>query len=51
MRLAGNPHLSGHGGGHATNLRAFAASGRMRLLGRITGVTGEPLDFADDLPA
>ena len=51
MRLAGNPHLSGHGGGHDTNLRAFAASGRMTLLGRITGVSGERLDLADDLPA
>ncbi len=51
MRLAGNPHLSGHGGGHDTNLRAFAASGRMTLLGRITGVGGERLDLADDLPA
>ena len=49
MRLAGNPHLSGHGGGHDTNLRAFAASGRMTLLGRITDVTGERLDLADDL--
>jgi putative flavoprotein involved in K+ transport len=51
MRLAGNPHLSGHGGGHETNLRAFAASGRMTLLGRIIGVSGERLDLADDLPA
>ncbi|MEO8245759.1 MAG: NAD(P)-binding domain-containing protein, partial [Chloroflexota bacterium] len=51
MRLAGNPHLSGHGGGHDTNLREFAASGRMHLLGRIAGVTGERLDLADDLPA
>ena len=51
MRLAGNPHLSGHGGGHDTDLRAFAASGRMTLLGRITGVTGERLDLSDDLPA
>jgi putative flavoprotein involved in K+ transport len=50
-RMAANPHLSGHGGGHDTNLREFAATGRMTLLGRIAGVTGERLDLADDLPA
>ncbi len=50
MRLMGNPHLSGHGGGHDTNLRQFAAAG-MTLIGRIEGVTGERLSIAGDLPA
>lgn len=48
MRLMGNPHLSGHGGGHDTNLRQFAAAG-MTLIGRIEGVSGERLSIADDL--
>jgi putative flavoprotein involved in K+ transport len=47
-RLMGNPHLSGHGGGHDTNLRQFAAAG-MTLIGRIEGVRGERLSLADDL--
>jgi putative flavoprotein involved in K+ transport len=50
MRLMGNPHLSGHGGGHDTNLRQFAANG-MTLLGRIEAVSGERLSLAPDLPA
>jgi putative flavoprotein involved in K+ transport len=50
IRLAGNPHLSGHGGGHDTNLRQFAANG-MTLLGRIESVSGERLSIADDLSA
>ncbi len=33
LRFACNPHLSGHGGGHDTNLRRFAAGG-IRLVGR-----------------
>ena len=49
-RLAGNPHLSGHGGGHDTNLREFAARG-MTLLGRIEGADGERLRLAPDLTA
>ncbi len=50
LRLAGNPHVSGHGGGHDTNLRRFAADG-MTLLGRIERVDGERLDLAGDLAA
>lgn len=51
MRSAGNPHLSGHGGGHDTNLRRFAAEGRMTLVGRMESVSGERVTLADDLPA
>ena len=51
MRLMANPHLSGHGGGHDTNLRAYAADGSMTLIGRIEGVDGERLKLSDDLPA
>jgi putative flavoprotein involved in K+ transport len=50
MRLAGNPHCSGHGGGHDTNLRQLAADG-MTLLGRIDGVDGARLGLASDLAA
>jgi putative flavoprotein involved in K+ transport len=49
-RLAGNPHLSGHGGGHDTNLRQFGRDG-VRLLGRLTAVDRERLRLAPDLPA
>jgi putative flavoprotein involved in K+ transport len=49
-RLACNPHLSGHGGGHETNLRRFAANG-IRLAGRLEGVDGEQVRFAEDLSA
>jgi putative flavoprotein involved in K+ transport len=48
-RLAGNPHVSGHGGGHDTNLRQFGRDG-VRLVGRLTGVDGERLHLAPDLP-
>jgi putative flavoprotein involved in K+ transport len=48
MRLMGNPHLSGHGGGHDTNLRQFAANG-MTLIGRIEAASGERLSLAPDL--
>ena len=48
LRFAGNPHLSGHGGGHDTNLRQFAAEG-MTLIGRIESVDGERLRLAPDL--
>jgi putative flavoprotein involved in K+ transport len=41
LRFACNPHLSGHGGGHDTNLRRFAAEG-MRLVGRQPGYGGCP---------
>ena len=48
-KFAGNPSLSGHGGGHETNLREFARRG-ITLLGRIEGVDGERLGLAPDLP-
>ena len=48
MRLACNPHLSGHGGGHDTNLRRFPASG-IRLVGRFEGGEGEVARFGADL--
>lgn len=50
LRFAGNPHLSGHGGGHETNLRRFAADG-IRLVGHLDGVEGERVRFAPDLSA
>ena len=45
-----NPHLSGHGGGHDTNLRRFAADG-IRLVGRFQGADAQTARFADDLSA
>ena len=50
LRFAGNPHLSGHGGGHETNLRRFAADG-IRLVGHLEDVDGERVRFAPDLAA
>jgi putative flavoprotein involved in K+ transport len=50
LRSAGNPHLSGHDGGHEVNLRRLAASG-MRLIGRIERVEGRRLLLKDDLTA
>ena len=49
-RLAGNPHLSGHDGGHDTDLRQIAESGTT-LLGRLTAVDGEHVHLAADLRA
>jgi putative flavoprotein involved in K+ transport len=49
LRSAGNPHLSGHDGGHDTNLRQFAADG-MTLIGRIEAVQDGRLRLAGDLP-
>jgi putative flavoprotein involved in K+ transport len=49
-RFAGNPHLSGHDGGHETNLRRFAADG-MRLVGRLEAADGTRLRCGDDLLA
>lgn len=49
-RFACNPHLSGHGGGHDTNLRRFAAQG-IRLVGRFEGAQGHRARFAADLSA
>ncbi len=50
LRFACNPHLSGHGGGHDTNLRRFAAEG-MTLVGRFDDADGERVRTASDLPA
>jgi putative flavoprotein involved in K+ transport len=47
-RLSAMPALSGHDGGHDTNLRQFAAEG-MTLAGRLTGANGDLLTFAGDL--
>ena len=47
-RFACNPQLSGHGGGHAVNLRQLAAAGA-RLVGRFLGVGGNVAHFAPDL--
>ena len=48
MRFACNPHLSGHGGGHDTDLRRFAADG-IRLVGRFDGADGTRAQFRSDL--
>jgi len=50
LRFACNPHLSGHGGGHDTNLRKMAADG-IRLVGRFEGADGTRVRFAPDLAA
>jgi putative flavoprotein involved in K+ transport len=50
LRFACNPHLSGHGGGHDTDLRRFAASG-MRLVGRFDGADATRVRFRADLAA
>lgn len=50
IRLACNPHVSGHGGGHDTNLRKFAADG-VRLVGRLESAAGERVRFAPGLEA
>jgi putative flavoprotein involved in K+ transport len=50
LRFACNPHLSGHGGGHDTNLRAMARDG-LRLVGRLEAASGTHVRFAPDLPA
>jgi putative flavoprotein involved in K+ transport len=44
------PALSGHDGGHDTNLRHYAAAG-MTLAGHLIGADGEQLTCADDLAA
>lgn len=49
-RLAANPHLSGHGGGHDTNLRRLASDG-ITLAGRLEAIDGERIRFASDLSA
>ena len=47
-RLAGNPHLSGHGGGHETDLRRIGRDGTT-LLGRLAGIDGERVRLEPDL--
>jgi putative flavoprotein involved in K+ transport len=47
-RFACNPQLSGHGGGHAVNLRQMAQDGH-RLVGRFLGAEGTVARFAADL--
>ncbi|HEX6868729.1 MAG TPA: NAD(P)-binding domain-containing protein, partial [Candidatus Limnocylindrales bacterium] len=49
-RLAGNPHLSGHRGGHETDLRQIGLDGTT-LLGRLAAIDGERIRLADDLVA
>ena len=48
LRFACNPHLSGHHGGHDTNLRRMARDG-ITLVGRIERIAGARLEFAPDL--
>jgi putative flavoprotein involved in K+ transport len=48
LRFAPNPHLSGHGGGHETNLRQLAAEG-VTLVGRVAGIDGGRMQFAPGL--
>ena len=47
-RFTAMPALSGHAGGHDTNLRQYAADG-MTLSGRLVGAEGERMMFADNL--
>lgn len=49
-RFGCTPHVSGHGGGHDTNLRQMAMNG-IRLAGRFTGAEGTRASFAPDLEA
>jgi putative flavoprotein involved in K+ transport len=48
MRFAPNGHLSGHEGGHDTNLRLMAYDG-ITLLGHLDGVEGERIRLRPDL--
>jgi len=48
MRFAANGHLSGHGGGHDTNLRLMAYDG-ITLLGHLDGVDGDKIRLRPDL--
>ena len=47
-RLAGNPQLSGHGGGHDIDLRMLGREGTT-LVGRLDAVDGEHVRFAPDV--
>jgi putative flavoprotein involved in K+ transport len=48
VRMRVNHYVTGRDGGRDIDLRAFARDG-MRLYGRLTGIDGRTLDFADDL--
>lgn len=48
LKFACNPHLSGHDGGHDTNLRRMALDG-IRLVGRFGDADGERVRFAPGL--
>ncbi|MFD4623634.1 MSMEG_0569 family flavin-dependent oxidoreductase [Streptomyces sp. NPDC058475] len=48
VRMRVNHYVTGRDGGRDIDLRAFARDG-MRLYGRLTGIDGATLDFADDL--
>jgi putative flavoprotein involved in K+ transport len=48
VRMRVNHYVTGRDGGRDIDLRAFARDG-MRLYGRLTGIHGTALDFADDL--
>ncbi|HEY0541275.1 MAG TPA: MSMEG_0569 family flavin-dependent oxidoreductase [Actinoallomurus sp.] len=48
VRMRANHYVTGRDGGRDIDLRALARDG-MRLYGRLTGVTGTGLEFADDL--
>jgi len=50
LRFACNPHVSGHHGGHDTNLRQMALDG-IHLVGRFSAADGERATFAADLAA
>ena len=49
-RLAGNPALSGHRGGHETDLRQIGREGTT-LLGRLRAIEGSRISLAPDLHA
>jgi len=48
VRMRANHYVTGRDGGRDIDLRAFARDG-MRLYGRLTGIDGAALEFADDL--
>jgi putative flavoprotein involved in K+ transport len=49
-RLAANPQLSGHRGGHDVDLRRLGQEGTT-VLGRLSGIDGEHVTFAPDVLA
>ncbi|MFF4309631.1 MSMEG_0569 family flavin-dependent oxidoreductase [Streptomyces sp. NPDC001507] len=48
VRMRVNHYVTGRDGGRDIDLRAFARDG-MRLYGRLTGISGARMEFADDL--